>query len=101
MNFTKGDIVKVIDKYETYNGYTDMFYAIAEQEGLNVRITEKELDRNCSDLQDGTKGIVLGAKKHLSFPDEGNVVLLEVIPSGKLVLINEEGISLTPMKIIK
>ena len=101
MNFTKGDIVKVIDKYETYNGYTDMFYAIAEQEGLNVRITEKELDRNCSNLQDGMKGIVLGLKKNLSFPDEGNVVLLEVIPSGKLVLINEEGVSLTPMKIIK
>lgn len=101
MNFTKGDIVKVIDKYETYSGYTDMFYAIAEQEGLNVKITEKELDRNCSDLQDGMKGIVLGVKKHLSFPSEGNVVLLEVIPSGKLVLINEEGISLTPIKIIK
>ena len=78
-----------------------MFYAIAEQEGLNVRIIEKELDRNCSNLQDGMKGIVLGLKKHLSFPDEGNVVLLEVIPSGKLVLINEEGVSLTPMKIIK
>ena len=101
MNFTKGDIVKVIDKYETYNRYTDMFYAIAEQEGLNVRITEKELDRNCDDLQDGMIGAVLGLKKHLSFLDEGNVVLLEVIPSGKLVLINEEGISLTPMKIIK
>ena len=101
MNFTKGDIVKVIDKYETYNRYTDMFYAIAEQEGLNVRITEKELDRNCDDLQDGMIGAVLGLKKHLSFLDEGNVVLLEVIPSGKLVLINEEGVSLTPIKIIK
>ena len=101
MNFTKGDIVKVVDKYETYNRYTDMFYAIAEQEGLNVRITEKELDRNCDDLQDGMIGTVLGLKKHLSFLDEGNVVLLEVIPSGKLVLINEEGISLTPIKIIK
>ena len=101
MNFTKGDIVKVVDKYETYNRYTDMFYAIAEQEGLNVRITEKELDRNCDDLQDGMIGTVLGLKKHLLFLDEGNVVLLEVIPSGKLVLINEEGISLTPIKIIK
>lgn len=101
MSFVKGNIVRVVDNGETYSGYTDMFYAIAEQERLNVRITEKELDRNCSNLQDGMKGIVLGVKKHLSFPSEGNVVLLEVIPSGKLVLINEEGISLMPIKIIK
>ena len=81
--------------------YTDMFYAIAEQEGLNLKITYEELNRNCNDLQDGMIGFVLGIKKHLLFPNNGNVVLLEVIPSGKLVLINEEGINLTPIKIIK
>ena len=101
MNFTKGDIVKVIDKYETYSGYTDMFYAIAEQEGLNLKITEEELGRNCSNLQDGMIGTILGVKEHPLFFYEGNVILLEVIPSKKLVLINENGISLTPMRVIK
>ena len=81
--------------------YTDMFYAIAEQEGLNLKITYEELNRNCNDLQDGVIGVVLGIKKHLLFPNNGNVVLLEVIPSGKLVLISEKGINLTPIKIIK
>ena len=81
--------------------YTDMFYAIAEQEGLNLKITYEELNRNCNDLQDGMIGVVLGAKEHLSFPNEGDVILLKVIPSKKLVLINEKEISLTPIGIIK
>ena len=101
MSFTKGDIVRVVDNGETYNMYTDMFYAIAEQEGLNLKITYEELNWNCNDLQDGMIGVVLGAKRHLSFLDEGDVILLKVIPSKKLVLINENGISLTPMRIIK
>ena len=99
MNFTKGDIVKVIDKYETYNGYTDMFYAIVGQEGLNLKITEEELDRNCRNLQNGMVGIVLGVRKHPLFFYESNVILLKVIPSKRLVLISENG--LTPMRIIK